>query len=207
MSDAPTDAESATADLEGEFNDRTLFFLRHRQLIEEWASIADDARAASHRWLRETEQHLHPIAADHGLECRYVRRRSGSGRYSAFSFVGPDCPVAADGVPLLGCELGWNRRYLNLDGPWAPYVGVWVLRSGPGGGGLRDAFAVRAKAIWEEHGYRSDPDWPAWRPLPGGDAWWSDLDGYRARLLAATRQLLERFQPAVADAWRTLATP
>jgi hypothetical protein len=180
-----------------DFDERVQFFLRHRLVIQEWASIGSDARAASNAWLRKIEPDLHPIAGE--LECRYTAWSTNAGLYNAFFLHSPEAVFTDAGVPVLGCCLGWNsaRVYIDGVGGYTPFVGVWVAKSDARGKLWREMFLRDARPVRETHGYLGSPDWPVWKPVPGGEEWWTSLDSYRDRLVQATRELLERFQPLV----------
>jgi hypothetical protein len=172
-----------------------LFYLAHRQDIERWAALRKHASNAIHQLHLGLEDDISDAAELAGLTVG--RFRTGP-NYRSWLMMHPDAPPGSDGAPVAAIGVRWHRVNTVVDdAKLAARVGVRVSdrtvrdRFLALDGGLRPARA--------EHGFKSDTLWPIYRPVPGDDAWWSDLAGYRRRLLDQLAQTVTLFSRHLAQ--------
>lgn len=135
--------------------DAALFYLRHRQQIEEWAALRDHARGLVDRALRRLEQPLAAFAAEVG------------GQVEVKDLLGGHWPAVLVCLPgwrtksvRLGVGVGWERGQVLVPGEneWA-WVGAYLT----GDNRVSTAVSERLARLADHHDLLSEPMWPVWR--------------------------------------------
>ena len=204
MSDEADLVEAAGAGAEL-FEAPALFYLTHAEAIRRWSALGQHARDATNAYLTSLQPDLQ--GATPWELAPFDTARS----YRHLLAAPPGAPLAEDESPAIACCFGWNQRAVRLtQHTWMPFVGV---RVGPGAAldrwrrvfledGQRDL-----RPTIDRLGYRRDREWPAWKQVIGGDEWWADLDGYRAKVVAAFEECVGTFGPEVERTVAALAGP
>ena len=174
------------------FDGPTLFYLTYREHIERWHSLKDRANQAVHEYFLGLRDDIELIAEAEELAVGLFR--TGTPFWS-FLLWPATAAALGDDQPPIAIGLRWPHKRPALDeAGQAPRVGVRVaprqdqLREQFLSGGEQDTRRLR-----DEHGFRSDKLWPAFREVPGDSAWWADLDGFRDTLLDALQITRESF--------------
>ncbi len=172
------------------FDDRALFYLQNRDLIEKWAGLHLDASLAAGRWLETLADQITELRAEWALW-------SGiAGKYRALFL----CPVPAtgDGPPGVGIGLAWNDTGVQPDrkgDSTSPFIGI---RVNPEIGDTVLPFLDRVDAV-DGHAYAVSSNWPRYHYITAPTRWWEHLDEYRAQLLDATRSIVRRYESALEE--------
>ena len=162
---------------------RLVFYMRHQNLIEEWAAVADDVRRAAIDFYESLADDLEGVASNLGDEVEVWRRE---GTWGQVGLHKPSWHTDKDN-PRVAIALEWYRKNCSFVGGNLT-VGVWVNPQAPGGKELSAALRERTR---NQPGHARFPSssaiWPAYRETPHaqGDHWWEDLAPYRQQLVAA----------------------
>lgn len=172
------------------FDDRVLFYLRHRADIEEWAALAGEASEAVDGYLRRLRPAIENRLAG-GEEERLVRRfLDGNHRF----LTGYErWPASKNGHWHISVALEWPKRTTLDHRGRCPYVGVMVPQSHDAGKTLGAKFRELADDTRKIHGWGTSPWWPVYRPVAAPASYWENLDSYREQLLDAIDDTWEKF--------------
>ncbi len=170
------------------FDDRALFYLQNRALIEKWAGLRFDASQAAGRWLETLFDQIADLNGD------WASWSGIAGKYRALFL----CPVAAvgDGPPGVGIGLAWNDTGVQPDkkgDSTSPFVGI---RVNPDIGEALLPFLDRLDG-GNNHGYAVSSNWPRYRYITADARWWEHLDDYRAGLIEAARSVVGQYVRAL----------
>ncbi|MDP9398649.1 MAG: hypothetical protein M3P96_12910 [Actinomycetota bacterium] len=162
-------------------DDPAHFYLRHRNQIEEWAALRDDAREVVDRALRRVEVPLRAFAEDVGGEV--VVKDRWPRPWPALTVTLPHWRTTS---VQLSVGLAWDRRQLLVphDNEWA-WVGAYLQGEEKR---LGTAVGERFARLADYHGYLREAGWPIWRyitPRPGP----VDLTDYGELVLGEVRSL------------------
>lgn len=151
-----------------EFSLPELFYLTHKDLIEEWAGLKRSAVSTQDAWLTGTTvPAIADLAEDRGLGHEFF----DEGKWRSSLLVIPGTPNH-QGRPVAGIGLCWSSGSLS-----APFVGIDVDLSAPLGAETREAvLSAGARGLRSDNGYKTERRWPAWRYLTMPEHWWTDLD-------------------------------
>lgn len=170
------------------FDDRSLFYLHNRDLIERWGALRYDAIQAAGRWLDTLSD---PVFS---LREGWAPWKGLAGKYRAL-FV---CPILAlaDTPPGVGVGIAWNDAGVQPDrkgDSTSPFVGIRVISD------LAEQVPTFLDAVdgGESHGYLVSANWPRYRYITAPPRWWEHLDSYRDHLLAEAAAVVERYAPAL----------
>jgi len=185
MNDTDYPVRPARGEGSDRFDDRALFFLSHRRQIEEWAGLAAEASAATSTFLESMTDDLNGFVPEFEI---------WTGPISRYRCVMASArKVSDEEVPLLSAGLCWTASTVTPDVPGdrtCPFVGVYLDDAAPD----RERIHGQCRAAGGAD-YKSSERWPLYRYVPAGDGWWTELDGYRAELLAAFAALIEIVTP------------
>ena len=193
-SDLPGDERLIEANGDGAelFDDPTLFYLSYREHIERWHALKDRANQAVHQYFLGLREDVEVIAEREELAAGLFK----TGNPFRSLLLWPSAAVALeDDQPPIAIGLRWPHKRPAIDEPGhAPRVGVRVA---PRQEQLREEFLSTGepdtRRLRDQHGFRSDNRWPAFREVPGDPGWWADLDGYRNTLLEAVQTTVDIF--------------
>ena len=163
---------------------RLEFYLKHQDLIQEWASVGDDVRDSVIKFYESLTTDLQVEAEAIGDQTVVVEKDGSWGHVglSDFSWFLDDMPRAA-------IALEWQRASASFSGGRLD-VGLRVDIDLPGGRDLRAAVADRVRSKRKDLGFpKSSTHWPAYTAVPGvtGSEYWKDLQPYRQQLTALVR--------------------
>lgn len=182
-----SEIEAASGEGAEFFTDRSLFYLQNRIRINEWWNLRNDATHATSRFLESLAEPISGIAAD------WIAWDGTIGKFRCLFLVPPGIDVSE--IPWTGVALGWvPQGVMPAVRNQAPWVGLYGYPEHEAAEKLRSALdAVESGAS----GYESSKWWPRYRWIPGEERWWTDLDGYRGKLLDEYRSLLTRYRIAL----------
>lgn len=171
------------------FDDRALFYLHNRELIERWGGLRYDAVQAAGRWLDTLTDRVFSLRGGWSS----WKGMAGS-KYRAL-FVAPT-PAPVDGPPDVAIGIAWSDAGVQPDRPGdstSPFVGIRV------NGELAHRLVpfLDAADAGQPHGYLVSSNWPRYRYITAPPRWWEHLDAYRDQLLAEAAALVERYADAL----------
>jgi hypothetical protein len=170
------------------FDDRTQFFLRHRPQIEEWASLADDARTATETLLFAIVKDLDEWANNQipPLEVSLQRETNWPK-----ILIHRHAWLLAAPVPEIGIGIEWVRPSLDLaHDTRCPYVGVRVCYDKlDGPARSRDLKKRFHDAKLLTGGMRSNDYFPLLRSVPATNAYWQDSTPYCTSLIDTVQSI------------------
>lgn len=176
-------------------DERVRFYLKHREQIEQWASLRSEAASAIDEWMEALGPQVEELARELGRDVRLAEQVESHQPYPsyrltrmAWGFDGSDDPPAA-------VTLEWVRGKATLHGNSTPYVGLRSPKTGAAGAELRASEAVRQTRV---------------RRKDAASSWWIgyayvhpsrdvpvDFDEYRDALLQALRETWLAYEPHV----------
>jgi hypothetical protein len=166
------------------FNERVQFYLKHRDQLEEWLAVRDEAAAAIDAWLTGLRGDVQALASDLGGDVGVIETPEDF-RWPGFFLKRAAWPgTRLDSDFLVGIE--WQRGRTLLGAESAPFVGIRSQRS------KASSQALRADAQFQEvrltRKDKSIPWWPAQRYVPTDGALAADhAERYRRTLLDELR--------------------
>lgn len=173
------------------FDEPALFYLTHREQIERWYALHHRADEAANQYLLSFQDDLESIAEENGFQVGQF-----DGRFRCLLLWPQDGALNATGEPPIAAALRWHLDEMALnDQGRAPRVGV---RVGRGSDKLCEEFLgcghPDMRQLRQQHVYSAKaPRWPVFRDLPAEPQWWADLDGYRAQVVEAVADVIQRF--------------
>jgi hypothetical protein len=188
--DGLIEANGDGADL---FDDPSLFYLTYREHIERWSALKDRASQAVDQYFLGFREGVEVVADREGLA---VDTFKTGNRFRSLLLWPPTAAVVLDdGEPPIAIGLRWpHKRPAIEEAGHAPRVGIRVA---PRQEQLREQFLSAGepdtRQLRDQHGYRSDRRWPAFREVPGAPGWWADLDSYRSTLIEALQTTIGMF--------------
>ena len=187
-------SELIEADGEGAelFDAPTLFYLTYREDIERWHALKERTNQAVREYLVGLREDIADIVESQNLTVGEFKTGS---RYRSLLVWPMNTHNSDDGEPPLAVGLRWSHHRPALEEAGdAPRVGVRAAR---GHDQMREQFLSAGhpdtRQLRQEHGYRSDKRWPAFREVPASPNWWADLDRYRNALLEVLEETLSIF--------------
>jgi len=176
-------------------DERIRFYLRHRDQIEQWASLRGEAAAALDEWLLSLRPHIEAQAAE--LDASVVVRCFDDPDFAwpSFRLFRREWNVTDDGHQQPCVALEWGRGKTNLRGVNAPCIGVRAHRDDRRGSELRAREEFKrartgradSTALWfAAYAYRLPS-----RPFP------EDEEAYRTELVDALRGAWETYAPII----------
>jgi hypothetical protein len=163
------------------------FYLKHRDLIEEWAALRAEARGLLELSLLGLETTIARLADE--LECEaYV-----SVDDAIMTLYRPQWKSRSTTDVSIG--FGWDRRRLLSPGytEWA-WVGAYLEGADTTRG---RAHATNMKTLRQPHGYSSGNPWVLWRPVVPAVGVPIEPDDYAEKVAADVRRSWEVIAPAV----------
>ncbi|WP_426571322.1 hypothetical protein [Aquihabitans sp. McL0605] len=181
-----------------EFSLPELFYLTHRELIDEWARLKSSAASAQDAWLTEIAvPAIASLAEDRGVD----HQSFDEGRYRSSLLVIPGTDEHR-GRPSVGIGLCWSSASLE-----APFVAIDVDLSAPRGPETREAVLVAgARDLRSANGYKKERRWPAWRWVAVPPQWWNDLDAMLQLILDDVTATFELFESPLRSGLSAAAT-
>ena len=176
-------------------DERIRFYLRHRDQIEQWASLRGEAAAALDEWLLSLRLNIGAQAAELGASVEVRCFDAPDFAWPGFRLFRREWNVTDDGYQQPCITLEWVRGKTNLRGVNAPCIGVRAHRDDPRGSELRAREEFKRARIG-----RADSMGP-WcaayayqlpsRPFP------EDEETYRTELVDALRGAWETYAPII----------
>ena len=166
------------------FSDRALFFLQHREQIERWGGLRNEASEAVSKFLESLSDALPAVSSD------WISWAGHIGKYRCLGLV--PRMVGATEFPWVGVMLGWSPGVMP-DSKNRPWVGVYLYPEHPSADAVRAALDVR-DASPAERKYSSSAPWPRFLWKGAASEWWMDLDGYRQELVDEFTTLFLRYR-------------
>lgn len=173
------------------FTERVIFYLHHRAQIEQWARLQYEAAPAVSRFLDSLREE--------------VQERSGpwnvwSGLLRKYRCLMASPLVGSHDVrPSAGVALGWHSSVPatpEVAAETCPFVGVYADATSDVHGQVVAALEAR-DAHDGGHSMESSRWWPRFEYVTDESVWWTDLDRYREKLLAAFERMLLRYRDAI----------
>jgi hypothetical protein len=174
------------------FDDRVLFYLQNRDVIDEWAGLRREATAATNRWLETLAAQIEELRS---------QWKPWTGTVSDYRML-LLCPAssAREGqLPTVGIGLGWKVNSVQPNKPGYDTglsVGLRVDRNERIASLLMSALDLHDPKRGSG-AYESSAPWPRWRYVLGSREWWLDLDTYREQLLEEVASFLGRYADLV----------
>lgn len=168
----------------GPFDDRLLFYLRHKDTIREWAAIRHDVRKATHQILLGLPLSLEPTLAGSDSAGPFeIHAEATETNYPRIVIRRPEWPYELQ-ESVVGVCVEWNPTKVDPSDSAPPFYGIRVGKERTGGRALREllrariqqdprfakAFAVRPR----------DPYWPVMQHVPASEDWWQHVDEWVA---------------------------
>ena len=173
---------------------RLVFYLKHRQQIDEWAELKKLLPEVVDEFFRSLSNPVREMAAaqDDAPDDVYV---SFEEHCPKIFLVRKTWSARRGSPPLLGIGLEWSRGNREFD---ASYTGIWVNQEMPEGVELRALLADAIKTAPGAEDYKSSKWWAAWKyEQPFGDDFWDDLDDFQAQLVRAVEASWRLFSTVV----------
>jgi hypothetical protein len=161
-------------------DERVLFYLKHKDLIETWAGVKKDVATAANRFYMSLASDLKQRAPDLGDDVRVWVRE---GAWSSLGFYRE--PWYGVTGPLISATFEWHSSATFNDG--TRYVGLRSHTEEEGGVALLPHAKREVKDATGIAGFKVGQNWPAYRnaPSPASGAFWEDLSEFRADLVEA----------------------
>lgn len=166
-------------------DERVRFYLRHRDQIEEWAKLRDQAALAIDEWLLALEPEIEKLAEQLGPDVILKKSLDPSNPWPAFRLVRSTWPDAQTGMLPVSIGLEWARGRTNLRPPSTPYVGVRCPKTDDLGQPLRSSDALRAARQQRKH--QTSAWWPAYGTVIPADDFPDRAGDYQQSLIDALR--------------------
>lgn len=178
------------------FNAPALFYLSHRRLIDEWASLRPVASKAVSDWLGRAfrDRLAHEVA---GLQLR-VAYVSGPGAFHHVVAY-PENMTVLGSRPVLGIGLGWSSKSVDPEMSGSMFSCVRASRNKTGRAAAQVFVDNGGRAFRLEHGLRGSDDdtWPVFKNLQTGERWWTRLDAFCESLIDESMTLVNGMLPAL----------
>jgi len=176
-------------------DERLRFFLEHRALIEQWAALGKEVRAAVCETLEGLTPEVEALALTLGDDVSsgfYETDR----QWPRIALVRQAWPQEID-EPAVAVAFEWWTRGVNPADGNAPYVGIRVRDPAGGGKAYMDALKPIAKQRFD--GYKVSASWPAFKQLLAREGldWWRDVPAWRAEMLDGFRAAWQELSPAI----------
>ena len=169
---------------------RLLFYLKHQELIDEWAAVKDDVRHAAIDFYESLADDLEEQAESIGGDVIVVRKHGGYG------YVGLANPAwVGEEEARVAIVLEWQRSSASFISGWRE-VGVRVEPSVQGYQELSEAIRGRVHSTRGAAGFpSSNKIWPAHAAAPGAadPEYWTDLGSFRHELVSQVRAAWDAF--------------
>ncbi len=167
-------------------DERLQFYLRHRDLIREWAALEQEVRAVTHGLMLELNGQLAEVTESLGPDVVLLPEALDS-TWPRYALRRKSWPVSG-GQSLVAVSLEWTQR-IDPAGTETPYVGVRVHISNAEAKAidqpLREAFAGSVDLPTRGYKLKGYPWWPALRRLAKNPDWWLDVPAWRQSVLDA----------------------
>ena len=166
-----------TGPADDERSAKARFYLKHRDVIEEWAALRADARAYLEPALLALEGPVAQMAAELGVE----------------AYISPEDAIMTlyrsqwrSRSVDLSVGVGWDSRRLLSPGytEWA-WVGAYLDGAESARG---RELAARLKALRQPHGFSAGNPWVLWRPVVAAAGQGIEPDEYAEQVVAEIRR-------------------
>ncbi|WP_437618163.1 hypothetical protein [Sorangium sp. So ce1151] len=181
---------------------RAVFYLRHQELIEEWAALGEPAAELAHAFLCSCADDIAGLAAELSPDIQVYKDLEDD--WPKIFLILPEWLESREGElePKVGIGLEWHRsRHLNFTmSPSCAYTGVWTHYDRDDGKELsrrlRAAFG-EADLIKQHKLATTTAWWPAYRYEHATGEYWNDLGPYRAQIVESLRFFWTVFEPHI----------
>lgn len=174
-------------------DERLLFYLRNRELIDEWAAIRDDLMRAANAFYLSIGTELAERAVDLGGD---VLVNMEDGTWAQVGLHRDSWARGDSDAPVIAINLEWNSKSAGFTHTHR-ICGLRASVAAEGGAPIHAAVTERIASERARLGFpRYSRDWPAYRDIadPSGDEWWTDLKPFRTEIV-----------DAIVDAWDKLS--
>lgn len=174
------------------FTERVVFYLTYRASIEQWAKLQYEAGPATSQFMESLQEEVSERCGDWNLW-------KGDLRKYRCLMVTPFA-ITAGSHPPVGIALGWHQALPATpeeETETCPFTGVYADPDSV----LADAVLGRLETSELSdggHPYRVSPRWPRFEYVMYHSNWWTDLDGYRTKLLTRLEEMLRRYREPLA---------
>jgi hypothetical protein len=172
------------------FDDRTVFYLQHREQIDTWFGLRWGACQAIARYLEGLADGVASLSETWSYWGGSV------GKYQCLVLCPPGVEVTDP--PWVALGLGWRPSAVmpeQKSGNAAPFVGIYVDAERAGAELVRNSLdAADGEAKID---YQGSNAWPRYRYIVAYPMWWTDLDSYRQELLSGVSDLVQRYGKAL----------
>jgi hypothetical protein len=182
-------------------DERLKFYLRHQDLIDEWAKLAALVPDQVHDFLASCNGALTRLASELGPDIKF--EYWGHGNYPTYGFYRPTW-CNAEG-PYVGIGIQWHRAKVAFKGENAPRSGVWLYGDGKKPADqLLQAFHSRCDRPRE--GFAKADAWAAAvrRERPPNEDYWDDLDPYKNSLVESVRSAWKLYAHDIDEVLRSI---
>jgi len=168
---------------------RLVFYLKHRQQIDEWATLHKLLPTAVEEFFGSVAEPLRErLAGLEGEPILYVSPDEGAPKI--FLAAPAWIPKHKD-RPLVAIGLEWGRGNLEFDGA---YTGIWANLDEEGGQDLHNRITAAITALGLLEGFETIKWWPARKyEIPNESKFWEDMDSFRKDLLNAIIEAWNRY--------------
>lgn len=176
------------------FTERVIFYLQHRDQIDQWAKLQYEAAPAISQFMESLRAEVQDRAAPWGVWTGTLRKYR--------CLMSSPFRILTERHPPAGIALGWHHAVPatpETPTPTCPFAGVYADADSE----LHDRVlaALEARDAGDGiHGFGSTERWPRFEYVTGEVGWWTDLDGYREKLLSSFEGMFRRYQDVIAAA-------
>lgn len=173
---------------------KVVFYLRHREQIDEWLGLQEQAVAEADRFFKSLAPAFTGMAAT--LDGKPAAFVSLDERKPKLFLHLPHWRVRGAEYPRVAIGLEWQSSKARFDQTWA---GVWVGEASDTEGGIEHALDVALRSAPNLlDGFQRDKGWPAWRYEAPPDAeYWNDLPAFGRLLVGSLANHWTRFSTIV----------
>jgi len=184
-------------------DERILFYLNHRKLIDQWTEIRSEVPSRTHKFLFELEDDIQELGEMLGADIKLYKEESG---YPKLSLHRNTWPIG-DNKPAVGIGIEWGGKSVDLqDRP--PYVGVWTNRHTLTGIALSEMLNQSLNSVALRYGMQQSKWFPVKLHIHCEyEQFWLHLDDYRQHVLSEIELMWKRCVDEVDIAVQSLEEP
>jgi len=184
-------------------DERILFYLNHRKLIDQWAEIRRDIPRITHEFLFKLEGDIQELGEKLGADIKLYKEDSNFPKL----FLCRNTWPTNNNKPAVGIGIEWKCEKVDLqDSP--PYVGVWTNRDTSTGTALSEMLNQSLNSVASRHEMQPSKWFPIKKHIHYKyEHFWHHLDAYRQHVLSEIELMWKRCADEVDIAVRTLEVP
>jgi hypothetical protein len=172
---------------------KIIFYLRHRDQIDEWTALGERATAEADRYFKSLVPRIIALAERLPDALPFIALNQACPQL--FLYRASWRPSAVD-APRIAIGIEWRTTEIRFD---EPYAGIWVNVPADKGARLGKAVMTAIKATpGITRGFETDRWWPVYRyETPSAPEFWTDLEGYAQELVIAVEEHWNNFAAVV----------